>query len=64
MLWLDKPVVHVNVQKKKPYYISAWGWQPAIATWNWDRESGDIKLKASAQRLKKGEIKIKTIANS
>ncbi len=42
VLWSSEPVVHVNVQKNAPYFMSAWGWQPAIATWNWNRKRGDI----------------------
>ncbi len=42
VLWLKRPVVHINVQKKAPYKITSWGWQPAINSWNLDRKEGEI----------------------
>ncbi|MCT4645175.1 MAG: DUF4982 domain-containing protein [Carboxylicivirga sp.] len=42
VLWKEEPVVSINVQKKAPYKISSWGFQPAIASWNWERAKGEI----------------------
>ena len=41
VLWKDEPVVSINVQKKSPYKVSSWGFQPAIASWNWNRSKGE-----------------------
>jgi beta-galactosidase len=42
VLWKEEPVVSINVQKKLPYKISSWGFQPAIASWNWNRTEEEI----------------------
>jgi beta-galactosidase len=41
VLWKEEPVVSINVQRKSPYNISSWGFQPAIASWNWNRAKGE-----------------------
>jgi len=42
VFWKEEPVVSINVQKKLPYKTSSWGFQPAIASWNWDRPKGEV----------------------